>query len=320
MDRETRVLADPPFNFNQLRLFLAVAETGGVTRAAEAIAISQPAISRAIHELEREVGVPLLERVGRQVVLTEAGQLLADYGRRVFALADEGRHALDELRGLARGRLAVGASTTIGIYLLPRLAGQFHAQHPGIELSLDVGNTEHVLTRLRSGRLDLAFVEGTVDDPDLTAERYLHDQLVLIAAPDHRLAQAGQATARDLATTPFLMREPGSGTRQIVSVALAAHNIEPPVAMDLGHTEAIKQAVAAGLGVSILSRLTIEYELALGLLAIVPITGLTIDRWFLLTQRRHSRPSMAAQAFLALVQARTASNGEYGKYGKGEMS
>lgn len=294
-------LVSPPLNFNQLRLFLAVAEYGGVTRAAAAIYVSQPAISKAIHELERDLGVPLVERIGRQIVLTDAGQTLAGYARQIFQLAGEGRHALDELRGLARGRLAVGASTTVGIYLLPRLAGQFHERYPAIDLSLEIANTEQILGQLRANRLDLAFVEGTVSDAELIASRFLHDTLVLIAAPQHPLARAGLATIDDLATTPFLMREMGSGTREIVSAALAAHGIVPPVAMDLGHTEAIKQAVAAGLGVSILSRLTIEHELALDLLRIVPIAGMTIDRWFLIAQRRQAHLSLAARAFLALA-------------------
>ncbi len=289
----------PPLSFNQLRLFLAVAENGGVTRAAEAIAVSQPAVSKAVQDLERDVGVPLLERVGRGVRLTEAGEILADYARRIFVLAEEGRRAMEEVRGVERGSLAVGASTTIGIYLLPRALGAFHRRHPGIALSLDIGNTEQVLARLAAGELDLALVEGPVDDAAFEVVPYRPDDLVLIAAPDHPFARAGTVDPADLAAAPFLMREPGSGTRAVVEAALAARGIRPSVAMALGHTEAIKQAVAAGLGVSILSRLTVEREVAQGLLAVVPIRGAAISRTLLIARRRGSRPSAAAAAFLA---------------------
>lgn len=295
-------LCGMPLNFNQLRLFLAVAEHGGVTRAAEAIFVSQPAISKAVHELEREIGVPLLAHVGRRVELTEAGEILADYARRIFALAAEGRQAMDELRGLERGRLAVGASTTIGIYLLPRLMGRYHARHPAIATALDIGNTEQVLAQLRAGALDLALVEGPVTGADLAAEPYLRDELVLITAPAHPFAALPEVPLDALAREPFLLREPGSGTREVVARALAERGVEPPVAMELGHTEAIKQAVAAGLGVSILSRLTVEREVAQGLLATVPIAGLTIGRHFLLVRRRGARPSAAAHAWLDVLR------------------
>jgi DNA-binding transcriptional LysR family regulator len=235
------------------------------------------------------------------VVLTEAGRLLSDYARQIFALSDEARRALEELRGLERGRLAVGASTTIGVYLLPAVMGRFHQRHPALELSLEIGNTDQVVGRLRAGALDLALVEGPVEADDLTVTPFLEDRLALIVAPDHPFAAAGCIEPSALANVPFLAREPGSGTRAVVEAALARQGVEPQVAMALGHTEAIKQAVAANLGVSILSRLTVARELADGVLAEVVLEGLAITRHFRIVTRARSRPSSAARAFLALL-------------------
>jgi len=297
-------------NFNHLRLFLAVAEYGGVTRAAEAVFVSQPAVSKAVQELERQVGVPLLEHIGRRVALTEAGEILAGYARRIFNLSEEGKRAMDELRGLERGQLAIGASTTIGIYLLPAVMGAFHARYPAISLSLTIENAQQVLTRLRAGTLDLAFVEGSVRGEDVRIEPYRRDDLTLVTAPTHPFARAGVARLEELATVPFLMRERGSGTREVVEDALLEHGVAPNVAMEIGHTEAIKQAVAADLGVSILSTLTMRPEVAGGLLAAVPIAGVTISRMLLHVQRRDYRPSSAARAFLEMLKGVDWRNGE----------
>lgn len=292
---------DLPINLNRLRLFLAVVEHGGVRRAAEAIGISQPAVSQAIHALEAEVGLSLLERVGRGVRPTPAGRTLVEHGRRVMVEAIATRDALDGLKGLTRGSLALGASTTIGIYILPTSLGAFHQRHPAIDLSLNVANTRDILALLRDGRLDLAFVEGSVHDDDLEATPFLADELIAIVPPGSTLARQRAISADDLATMPFLMREEGSGTRECVDRALATWGISANVMMELGHTEAIKNAVAAGLGISILSRPTVSREIADGRLATLPIAPGTVQRAFLTVQRRTSRISPAASAFLRIM-------------------
>lgn len=256
-----------------------------------------------MRELERDVGVPLLEHVGRRVVLTDAGATLADYARRVFALADEGRRAIEGLKGLERGRLALTASTTVGAYLVPRALGVYHRRYPAVALSLDVGNAEWALRRLRAGAAEVALVEdAAVAGDDLLAERLRPHELVLVAGPEHPFALAGQVEPAEIETAPFLVRERGSGTRATVEAALAAHGIAPRVAMEIGHTEAVKQAVAAGLGVSILSRPTVERDVRAGLLAMVPIYEVqSFTRWLVLVRRRGYEPTVAARAFLALL-------------------
>ncbi|MGB3330803.1 MAG: LysR family transcriptional regulator [Thermomicrobiales bacterium] len=293
---------DLPINLNRLRLFLAVVEHGGVRRAAEAIGISQPAVSQAIRALEAEVGLSLIERVGRGVRPTPAGLVVVEHGRRVMLEAIATRDAIDGLTGLTRGTLALGASTTLGIYVLPAPLGRFHQAHPAIDLSLNVANTRDTLALLQDGSLDLAFVEGFVHDDDLQATAFLTDELIAIVPPQSDLLHAGSLPAAALATTPFLMREVGSGTREWVDRSFAGWGIEPNVMMELGHTEAIKNAVAAGLGISILSRLTVAREIADGRLATLPIESGPVTRPFLIVQRGTSRPAPATGAFLAVME------------------
>lgn len=291
-----------PLHLNRLRLFAAVVEEGSVTAAAAALGISQPAVTKAVHELERDSGLPLLEHTGRRVRPTAAGDLLSGYARRIFALAGEAEGALAAARGLTRGHLPVGASTTVGIYLLPEVLGRYHARHPAITLSLHIANTEEIVGRLRAYRDDLALVEGPVTGDDLTVRPYREDTLVLITAPAHPLARAGAtATAADLAGLPWLLREPGSGTREVAEGALRAAGIAPQVALELGSTEAIKGAVAAGFGASLVSQLTLAQELALGRLARVPTTLDPVVRTLSIVERRAARPTPAAAAFLDLL-------------------
>jgi DNA-binding transcriptional LysR family regulator len=209
-----------------------------------------------------------------------------------------------QLRGLEQGSLAVGASTTIGIYLLPELFGLFHARYPGIELFLDIGNTQQIVERLDSRTLDLALVEGPVDvmQHNLTAQPYRDDELVLIASPDHALASAAAIAIRALPDLTWILREPGSGTRDVVDQALADVGVRVTPALELGSTEAIKRAVAVGLGVSIVPRRTIEQELALSRLAVVPISGMTITRQLTILQRADAAPIPAAVAFLEMLE------------------
>lgn len=286
-------------NLHLLRLFSAVADTGSFRGAADRLVISQPAVSRGVQELERQLGAELIDRAARPLSLTEAGRVLHEHAVAIFALEQQAEAALGELDTLGRGRLAIGASTTVGIYLLPDLLGGFRRAHPGISLFLDIGNTAQVVEHLRHHPLDLAFIEGPVPaSDDLVVAPWRQDRLVPIAAPDHPLARPGGATIEELLATPFLHREPGSGTREVVEAALRTHGEPPPVAMELGSTEAIKQAVAAGLGVSIVSAAAVVQELALGRLVVPEIAGLQVERTLTLLRVAGRPASRAARAFL----------------------
>ena len=295
-------------NLNHLSLFRAVAEAGGFSRAAERIHVSQPAISMQVAELEEQLGLTLFHRSGRGVKLTGAGKLLLGYAQRLAALAVEAEQAMAEVKGLRRGHLAIGASTTIGVYLLPDLLGEYRQRHPDIDLQFDIANTEDIQRRLVDGTLDAGLTEGLPPDcHELETVIFLRDQLVPIARPDHpRLnADSKPLTLRQLCAEPMIVREPGSGTREVIDRALAkrGQRLQRP-SLVLGSTEAIKRAVAAGLGVAIVSHLTIQTELAAGQLAVLRVQGFQLTRPLHRVCWRNREPDPATLAFLALLDQR----------------
>ena len=297
-------------NLNHLTIFHAVAQTGSMTLGAERLDISQPAVSKQVRELERVLGVHLFDRIGRRVHLSQAGELLADYARRLFALVHEAEEAMTELRAVGRGRLAIGASTTIGTYLLPCVVAEFWRRHPGVQVLVRIENTEQVHRRLAGHELDLGLTEGLVEEAELEAEVFHRDELVLIAAPGHRLAGQRQVALSAVREEPFILREPGSGTRAVEERALARLKLPVRVAMALGSTEAIKRVVAEGVGLAVVSRLAVVKECAAGTLAVLPVAELRISRPLHLVRRRGRRDGPALQAFCAVLRERGA--GQFG--------
>jgi DNA-binding transcriptional LysR family regulator len=182
-------------------------------------------VSKQIKELEDALGVRLLERSSRGSQLTEAGRILADYAQRLTTLEQDATRAIEEFRGLKRGRLAIGASTTIGAYLLPRALSEFHRSYPDIELKLEIANTREIQRCLMEGTIELGLTEGVIEAEHLDSEVFHQDELVAIAPPGHRLLKKGRVTARDLCREPFIFREEGSGTRAVVERALEARGL-----------------------------------------------------------------------------------------------
>ena len=288
-------------NRNHLALFHAVAEEGSFSRGAERLYISQPAVSKQIAEFEAALKTRLFDRLPQGVRLTAAGEVLAGYARRMAALEDEAARALAELQGLKRGRLVVGASMTIGVYLLPEVFGEFRRRYPGVELHLEIANTEAIQRQLVEGALDIGLTEGLAESPQLEAQVFLEDELVAIAPPDHPILREGPVTAARLCREPLVLREPGSGTRAVVERALAARGLSPRPVMSLGSTEAIKRAVAAGVGLAIVSRLTLSLELEVGRLAVAPLSDLILRRPLHCLRERGRTESRAVAAFRALL-------------------
>ncbi len=285
-------------NLNQLRTFAAVARWGSFSRAAEHLYITQPAVSAQMRALEQHFGTELVEVLGRKTYVTPAGELLLSYAQRIFSLASEAEDAIHEVRGLQRGRLRVGGSPTLGVYLLPAVLGSFAARYPGIELHLDIGSTAQIAELVKANELTLGAVEAEVHDPSLLVTEFLEDELVLIVPPAHRWAIAGVATIDELKQQPFLLREVGSGARTLIDTRLADLGIRIKVAMELGNNEAIKRAVMAGLGVSLISKYAIRSELALGQLKQACVPGLSLRHSFSWIIHRDKRLSAAASAFL----------------------
>ncbi|MBA3870235.1 MAG: LysR family transcriptional regulator [Anaerolineae bacterium] len=265
-------------NLHLLRIFTTVATTGNFSQAAKQLYISQPAVSRGVQELERQLDLVLIDRSMNSFTLTEGGRLLYQHGLHIFAAERAAEIALEELHGLVRGQLALGASQTIGTYLLPPLLRQFHRRYPGVRLMLDILNTHQIIERLVSAPLDLAFVEGPVDQPNLIISPWRVDTLVVIAAPDHPLVKKQPLSAADILAQPFIMREIGSGTRENIEMAVKARGVELDIAMELGDTSAIKEAVAAGLGISIVSEATIKLERAVGKLVVLDVPDFILTR------------------------------------------
>jgi DNA-binding transcriptional LysR family regulator len=293
-------------NLNHLAVFHAVAQAGSMTLGAERLDISQPAVSKQVQELESTLGVHLFDRIGRRVRLSQAGEVLADCARRLFALAREAEEAMADVRAARRGRLVIGASTTIGTYLLPGVVAEFWRRHPGVELLVEIENTAQVHRRLAGHELDLGLTEGLVEEEELDAEVFHRDELVMIAAPGHRLAGQARVPLSAVRREPFILREPGSGTRAVEEQALARLKVPLRTVMALGSTEAIKRVVAEGVGLAVVSRLAVGVECAAGTLAVLPVVGLHIDRPLHLVRRKGRRDGTALQAFCGVLRERTA--------------
>lgn len=284
-------------NLHHLRVFSAVAERGSFTRAAAALRISQPAVSKSVQELERQIALPLLERAGRSTKLTAAGESLASHARELFGVEASAEEELRALRGLEHGSLHIGASTTIATYLLPPILARFRDAHPGVVMRVVSANTRAIARRVLERRLDIALIEGPAVHPRLERVPWRDDELVLIAHPDHPLTRRRRVHARDLVTEGLIIRERGSGTREVGERALANIGIAVPVALQLGSTEAVQQAVAAGLGLAIVSRAAAADQLALGRVAVVRLKGVLLRRELMELRLSGRSVSIAAQTF-----------------------
>lgn len=288
-------------DLHKLRVFAAVAEHEHYSRAAAALGISQPALSVHVRDLERYWGVTLFEREGRNVRLTDTGRLVQNYARRILALAVELDQEIDDLRGLHSGQLSLGASTTIGAYLLPATLGIFQKRYPGIGVAVDIANTARIVDRIFHGELHLGLIGEPLHIPGLIFESYREDELVLIVSQSHPWANQ-IITIEKLAAMPLVMRETGSATHAVAETALAAAGVRPSIALELGSTEAVKGAIVAGLGASFISTCAVERELTTNIFSRVTVAGLTIKRQFQVVRRRDRTLTAAELAFLALLR------------------
>ncbi|NGY03461.1 LysR family transcriptional regulator [Solimonas terrae] len=292
-------------NLNHLAIFQAVAAGSSVSAGARRLNISQSAVSKQLAEFERSVGVSLFHRLPRGMRLTEAGRVLLGFANRLFAIEAEAELALRDLRQLARGRIAIGASRTIGAYMLPQVLAAFREQHPGVELALQVENTQAIEDKLVAGEIDIGFAEGIVRSDVLDYQVFAQDELVLIAAPHHQAAGAAALSLQQLAKLPLLMHEPGSGTRAVTERALLSKKLDVRPAMTLASTEAIKHTVATGVGLAILSALAVQTELRARTLVVVPVKDLRIRRPLYRVQLKNIWPSPSLEAFLPFLRYAT---------------
>ncbi len=286
----------------QLRIFVAVAECEHVTRAAEALRLTQSAVSAAVAALEGRYNVTLFDRVGRRIELNEVGRLFLREARAVLARAATAELALSEMSGLKRGTLSVHASQTIASYWLsPRLVA-FRSAYPQIEVKLAVGNTAQTAKAVIDGTAELGFVEGRVDDPVLQQSTIDQDQLIIVVGAGHPWAHKKHLTERDLVEGDWVLREPGSGTRSEFEAALSKKGVSPEVlkiVLELPTNEAVRAAVEASAGVTAISELVVEAALRAGTLVAMAFQLPT--RPFLVLHHRERYQSKAAQEFLKII-------------------
>lgn len=286
----------------QLQLFCAVARTGSTTAAAQSVALSQSATSAALNELESVLGARLFDRAGRRLVLNDDGRALLPNARALLDGAQGIEDGFRAAKGAAQADLRLGASTTIGNYVLPQLLAAFRKRVPGSLLQVRVGNTREIATAVADFSIDFGLIEGPCHVPDLAVLPWMKDELVIVAAPTHPLARAARRarlTVNQLRNVSWLLREPGSGTREAVEHVLLPHLQHLTADMTLGSSEAIKNAAAQGLGVSCLSRCVVQDLVAAKRLAILPTTLPKLTRRFALIHHRKKLLSAALQLFLA---------------------
>ena len=289
-------------NLHHLAIFATVAATGSLTASARKLHVSQPALSRELKAFEQRLGVTLFERHAKGMRLTQAGEVLNRYAVRLFELERTAEAAMQEIAGALRGRLTLGASNTIGTYVLPPLLATFRRQRPHVEISLFVGNTEQVSQGVDDMRFMLGFIEGPLHLQGLRSTVFQHDEIVPVASPDHPLLRRHALKPGELSGEPLLMREHGSGTRELIAATLQRHRIEPGEIMEFGSTEALKRAAVHGGGIAWLPRICMQSELHEGRLRELPLRELAITRPLMMVQRENAPMEPAAEAFLRLLQ------------------
>ena len=291
-------------NFHQLYIFYAVASHRSFSRAAEALKITQPAVSIQVQELEKFLGAALFHRRTRGLRITDVGETVFAYAQQIFSLSGKLLETLEELHNLQAGRLALGASTTPGEYLLPLAVGRFRQIYPGISVELSIANTQTITQRILNQELDLGMVgrRPASGQEELVSIDYLEDEIVLVAAPTHPLAQGGPVTAAQAVQAGLILREPGSATRNTAEEAFTRLGLAPAAALSLGSNEALKQAAMAGGGVAVISRMGVTAETRAGMLAILPVADWDCRRPLTLLYPRERQLSPSKQAFLEYLQ------------------
>jgi DNA-binding transcriptional LysR family regulator len=258
----------------RLQVFHTVARHLSFTKAAEALHMTQPAVTFQVRQLEEYFNTRLFDRTHNRISLTEAGRRVFEYADRIFVQYSEMENAVRELTGEISGLLIIGASTTIAEYMLPALLGDFKHKYPDVNVRLKVSNTEGVVHMVENNVIDLGVVEAPVANKNLAVEVCRMDQLVLIVPPSHELADMVKVTIDDIANYPYICREEGSGTREVIAEHLTLHGMKDAsldISMELGSPEAVKGAVEAGMGISVVSRATVTKELKLGSLVAIPL-------------------------------------------------
>lgn len=282
---------------HQLRVFEATARHGSFTRAAEELYLTQPTVSIQVKQLTKAIGLPLFEQIGKRLYLTEAGQALLETSQEIFFRLEQFDMSVANLKGMKQGRLSLAVITTAK-YFVPRLLGPFCERYPGIDVALQVTNHESIQERMANNEDDLYIVSQPPEHLDLESHPFLENPLVVLARKTHPLAEHTNIPIEKLDGETFIMREAGSGTRKAVQQLFGKHGIEVKVRLELGSNEAIKQAIAGGLGISVLSRHTLISEGIGGELTILDVEHFPIQRQWYVAHLAGKQLSIVAETFL----------------------
>jgi DNA-binding transcriptional LysR family regulator len=295
-------------NIKKLELFVAIATTGSFSKGAEIACISQSTASQHIAALEETCGVQLLDRTGRGVMPTEAGKILLIHAQQVIKAMKETEQALLRFRQADGVELTVGGSTIPGTYLLPKAIATLRATHPGITVTVEIGDSCEILAKLADERIEIGIIGTSADEKLFTSEPCSHDEILLVAGKGHRWCGRTDVQPAELVSEPIVMREKGSGTTAVVSAALRQQGIKTgdlTVCTTISSSEATKQAVLAGCGVAFISEMAVREELKLGELEAISLAGLTITRSFSVVHKKGRTLSPAATAFALILKGIT---------------
>jgi DNA-binding transcriptional LysR family regulator len=288
-----------------LEVFCKIVELRSFSRAAEAVLLTQPTVSGHIKALETELGLRLFDRAGKTVTPTRAGEILNGYARRILALREEAQQAINEHKGGLKGHLALGASTIPGAYILPSVVAAFKREHPEVTISLHISGSRDIVRGVIDGTCEVGMVGARFEEARVHYEPFAQDELVLAVQAAHPWASRSTVRLAELAGQPFIMRERGSGTRKVMEQALIDHAVDPDslrVVLEVTGNEAVRQALKAGAGISVISRRAIEDEIRHKMVAALRLQGVRLVRdFFLVTHKSRSR-SPLAKAFLSFME------------------
>ncbi|NMC33497.1 MAG: LysR family transcriptional regulator [Veillonellaceae bacterium] len=286
--------------FRHLKIFITVADTGSMTAAAKVLYIAQPTVSQAVSDLEEYYGVKLFDRLAKRLYLTDKGTQLLSYARHLISLMNEMEQVMKNPDKV--GVIKVGASLTIGAYLLPQLVRRFKRQYPFLQVRATTKNTLDIERLLLQNAIDFAIVEGVVHTPDIVATPFMDDKLLLVCGKAHPLYQTGPLLPADLANLQFIVREQGSGTRELFENMMATQEIKWQLAWECNGSDVLKNAAVKGVGVAVISQRLVERELAAGDLSIVRVAGLDLKRKFSIVHHKNKFLTEPMKAFIALCR------------------
>ncbi|RXT07204.1 selenium metabolism-associated LysR family transcriptional regulator [Ammoniphilus sp. CFH 90114] len=294
-------------NFEHLKVFYVAATKKNFSETAKTLHLSQPTVSLQIQQLESLLNVKLFERTTKNIKLTDSGQLLYLYAGKIINLVNQTKKELDLLSSSIHGNLSIGASLTIGEYLLPYIIGKYQKEYPKVHLSMNIYNSSQIIQQLKNEQIDLGFIESTITDPELVYLPFSEDQLILISSakdPHPMVKDRESILPSELFSLPLIVREHGSGTRQVMEESLLKHNLDPSklnIILELGSTESIKATVESGMGLSIISESAIQKELRLGTLRTIRIQGISLLRNFSAIFVKNKLYSVPADSFLEFI-------------------